>query len=299
MTESPLSWPRWQRASDIRTLTLEGCELGLVLSWLYEPDYANWFILGSGAHYAIEMAITHDLDQEDAVYEGWLYCQRELTQAKAKGLEILTAYRSKRTPETMKRDLEEVVQNWFTAVHPDSKFRMEVYNDYDWPPKVEHMITLPEINLYTSTDAIFTGGPKGEEVAIVDWKTGSKASAPRSQLDTYAYGGRKEGWMPKGQKFVGWFHHLTANKLQRVERYVGDAVVGSWLHAAEMRKESIASAAFLPVAANTFQCAKTNPNNKNCPVCGPEETRPKVTDLLGRLADAKLELQPREISERD
>ena len=264
--------------------------MGWLIGHLYPQDEASWFILGSGGHKAIEMAIVYGLSVSDAIDEGMYYADREIKNANAAGREILTAYRSLRTVDTMRADMTQTVKSWFKDVHPDSPDRMPRYDEYTWPPKVEHIILLPDVGshgLRTQVDAIFVDGPEREEVAIVDWKTGSSSSAPRAQLDIYHYGGKLEGWMPPEQKFTGWFHHTTKGKLQVIERYIGDAVVASWIRAADLRKAEIAKAEYLPVADNSFRCAKTNTANKNCPVCGPEDTRPEITEVLGRILQAK------------
>ncbi len=288
MTE--LSIPMWQRASDIRTLAIEGCELGLTVGWLYPQDAATYFILGTGVHYSVEQAILYGLSLEEAIAEGWLSCQREIAKAQADGVEIIKANRSKRTLETMESDLSILVRNWFDTVPPGAEDRFPILDDYDWPPIVEHKIWLPKENLYTTVDAIFQGGPKGGEVAIVDWKSGSKSYAPPSQLHTYRFGGVREGWFPKEQKFVGFFVHLNAGKVQLVNEYIGDAVVTSWLHAAELRKKEIVQARRLPLALDSYNCQNTNVNKKNCPTCGDGN----VVELLGRIAQAELETEPAE-----
>jgi hypothetical protein len=283
--------PRWLRSSDIRTLALgTGCELSLVLSWLYPQQPTNWFILGTAGHYGIEQAILRDLDPDQAKYEAWLSAERELMLAESAGLEVLLAYRAKRTPETMQADLGVLLDTWFKSVHPDSSERKPDYEDYNWPPRVEHQIRLPEQGLYTTVDAIFDGGPPGGEVAVVDWKTGSKASAPAAQLQTYHYGGKKEGWIPLEQNYVGWFHHLTADKIQTVPHYWGDAVVDSWMRATGGRKREIAKAHHLPVANPSFLC-NTCPSRVYCPVMGEDTT---TVEVLSRIGSAEEEWEPHE-----
>ena len=87
--------------------------------------------------------------------------------------------------------------------------------------------------LATEVDAIFeaatAAAPFGQEVAIVDWKTGSTAKSHPSQLHTYAYGGRREGWFPQDQQWLGAFFHCEAQKLQVVSPYIGDEQVEAWI----------------------------------------------------------------------
>jgi hypothetical protein len=285
-----LTLPRWLRASDIRTLALGmGCELAYVLGHLWPQQPTNWFILGTAAHYGYEMAITRDLDPDRTKKEAWLSAERELVQAERDGLDILVPSRGQRKPETMQADLNALIDTWFASVHPDSPTRKQEYEDYSWPPRVEHQIRLPDFNLYTTVDAIFEDGPPGGEVAIVDWKTGSKASAPASQLQTYAFGGRKEGWFPNSQ-FVGWFHHLTKDTLQKVPYYWGDDTVAAWLNSTEMRKAEIAEAKYMPVANPSFLC-NTCPSRVYCPVMNSEVT---TVEVLGRIGRAEEEWEPAE-----
>jgi len=277
----------WSRSSDIRTLALgAGCELSLFLSWLYEQKPTTWFIRGSAVHAAIEAAITYDLGMTEAVDEAGYFIHRALRAAQAEGQEVLIAPRSCTTTATLLPEAATLIGTWFRSVHPDSPQRMAAYSQYDWPPIVEHQIRLSGSALYTTIDARFSGGPESRPVAIVDWKTGSKAYAPESQLQTYTFGGRREGWFPEDQETIGWFHHLKADKLQWAEQYWGDAVVMAWLDATVARKIAV-TGSLMPVA-NPGPLCFTCPVRWACPIKGQGDW----ADLGHRIAVAQKENIP-------
>jgi len=267
--------PLYSRSSDIRNLALNnGCEASSLLSWLFQDELPNtvWFILGTACHEAIEECILEDLDLDEMLAAGVM----NLKMGFVESTEVIesASKRSKRSIETAEGDLIRMLTKWYHSVHPDGNNRNKIFDKYQWPPKVEHEIALHDTDataLYTTVDAIFTGNdtaPFGEEVMIVDWKTGSTSKAAPSQLQVYAYGGRKEGWFPKDQTgFVGMFWHLDHDKAQFVDGYIGDEVVTQWIARTYDAKQDIITAK-IPVYAPDWYCPYCQAKDI-CPVNSP------------------------------
>ena len=267
--------PLYSRSSDIRNLALNnGCEASSLLSWLYQNQLPNtvWFVLGTACHEAIEACILDGLDRDQLLAEG----RMNLAMALADGRDVLesSSTRSKRGLDTVQTDLERMLGKWFDTVHPDGERRHPMWNDYEWPPKVEYEIALHDTDdtaLYTTIDAIFTGikgkVPFGHEVLIVDWKTGSTTKSAPSQLQVYAYGGRREGWFPDTNTIIGLFWHLDAEKPQHVDTYIGDRVVESWIRRTYDAKQDIVASA-IPVYAPDWYCGYCQ-SKDICPVNNP------------------------------
>lgn len=240
--------PLYSRSSDIRNLALgAGCQASSALSWLYQDELPDtvWFQLGTAAHAAIEDSILENLNKADTIGAGLTYLTMEKAAATNGTIESASK-RAKRSIATQKDDLINIVGQWWDDVHPDSEHRKPIFDLYQWPPKVEHEIQLHEtdqLSLYTTVDAIFKAkpgeAPFGEEVAIVDWKTGSKAHSNETQLQVYAYGGRKEGWFPDDATSVGFFWHAASSKAQRVYGYVGDQIVEKWIKDTHRAKQAM------------------------------------------------------------
>lgn len=171
--------PMWSRTSDVRNLVLtDACPMGVLLNWLYPDEVAGtvWWVLGSSLHKGIELTIANDLSYEDGLYECELEYDILLNANRKVGTIESTSARRKRSLETAPEDMKRMFRTWWNGVHPSSPDRHHFYDDYDWPPRVEYMISVPsEVErsgaaLYTEVDAIFEGGPEGRPVAIVDWK---------------------------------------------------------------------------------------------------------------------------------
>ena len=246
--------PMYQRASDIKTLHLDGgCEASWVLKHLYPDETAGavWFALGTAIHAAIEQVITNDLP----LTETHAYGQMELDMLLAETDEVIEGT-GKRNLSTVNADLHTLIDQWWETVHPTSTRRMPVYNKYQWPPIAEHEIELPDYGLYTTVDAIFTGNGNqqfGENVLVVDWKTGASKTAHPSQLQVYRFGLVKEGIMPEDNVIVGAFHHVAHENLQWVNNYVGDDVVEAWIQrTAGQKADMIATGT--PVFNPQFLC---------------------------------------------
>ena len=291
---SKATFPLYGRASDLRTYSLNGGCIGQnVLDHVYKgklPD-TTWFILGTALHTGFEAAILEDLSLEDMLTFVEKSIKKAIKQAKKdydgtfEGSVIQSAStRSKRTRDTMYQDAERIGTKWWNNVMPDGNDRMFSYERYDWPPKVEVNIALDKKNpakrLFTQADAVFKGGPFGAEVAIVDWKTGGTKHAAPSQLHTYAYGGRKEGWFPKDQEgLVGWFHHADHNTRQLVNDYIGDEIVEAWIAQTYTNKRNMIDNGTVVFSPDWF--CKTCRAKEKCPIVGQGDYQEVVTKLQG------------------
>ena len=148
--------------------------------------------------------------------------------------------------------------------------------------------------------------PLSLPIAIVDWKTGSSKTADHAQLQIYRYGLHMEDrnvppmsrvvsdlWFPNGAgSFIGWFHHLDANKIQIVDPYLGNTVVQHWLTMTSAYKKAMVEENTI-VATNSFLCQNYNNAQALCPTCAPEPTEVKEWhEILGRLERAKVQKVP-------
>jgi len=270
------SIPLYSRSSDIRNLALNnGCEASSLLSWLYQTELPDtvWFILGTACHEAIETCILNDLNREELIAEGRINLSMALAEAGDNIIESASA-RSKRGLDTVKADVERILGKWYDAVHPDGERRNKLFNQYQWPPKVEHEIVLhdtDETALYTTIDAIFTAKPGeakfGADIMIVDWKTGSTSKSSPAQLQVYAYGGRKEGWYPDDNATIGMFWHVDHEKPQWVDTYHGDEVIEKWIARTYDAKQKIIEDS-MPVYAPDWYCGYCQ-SKDICPVNNP------------------------------
>jgi len=286
--------PLYSRASDLRTFLLsDGCEAAWLLKHLYpdETPDTSWFALGTGLHEAFEACILHDLDLDQLLGEAEMNLRIAVHDSAAAGMIENTARTAKRTKATMFNDAERIATKWYNNVHPDGNARNVIFEDYEWPPKVEHEIKLtprnPDLHLYTTVDAIFVDGKFGEEVMIVDWKTGNSKTAAASQLQTYFYGGRKEGWIDKRQDLlVGRFWHCEHEKDQPVFDYVGDQVVENWICRTAKAKAALLDSQ-RPVYNPGWVC-RFCPSKQHCPVMGGGD----VKSIGNRLAEADVIYAP-------
>jgi hypothetical protein len=290
----------WNRSSDVRNFALtDACAMSDMLNWLYPDEVSGtvWWVLGSALHKGIELTIEGNLTYEEGLYEGLLEMKMLLhANSKIAGTIESSSNRRKRSLDTIEADLTRMYGTWWDAVHPDGANRHTFYDDYDWPPRTEYMIELPDevertgAALFTEIDAIFEGGPEERPVAIVDWKSGSAKTADESQLHIYRYGlHRVGGWFPEGTgSMVGWFHHLDADKLQIVDPYIGDTVVHHWLKSAAAYKRALIENNTIP-CANSYLCRNYNNAQPLCPCCaeGPEDVK-SWPEILGRMERATL-----------
>lgn len=239
--------PLYSRSTDIRTLALgQGCEGQWLLSNLLDQELPDttWFALGTALHEGYELAILGDIETVDELVA---YCKGEAIAA-AQDPDIIesASKRAKRTKASMKDDAVRMAGKWWKDVHPDSDDRHSAFDGLQWPPTVEHEIATDiqgQYWLYTTVDAIFkadeTTASFGVTTPIVDWKTGSKASAPKAQLDVYAWGGHQEGWRQPEETELGFFWHVDHSKPQREFDYIGDEQVELWIKRTYAAKEEI------------------------------------------------------------
>lgn len=281
--------------------------MNTVLNWLYPNEVQGtvWWVLGSAIHKGIEETILDDLSFEDGLAACVLEMQILLHANRRVGTLESSSARRKRSLDTIEEDMERLYLNWWDGVHPSSKNRYHLYDDYSWPPIVEYMVQVPDApgaGLYTEIDAIFTGGPEERPVSVVDWKGGSSKTATEAQLHIYRYGLNHEDaspWFDFPSSFVGWFDHLEHNKRQIVDPYVGDTVVAHWLTMARAYKEAMIETNSI-VANPSYLCKNYNNAKGLCPVCSetPETVKP-WTEILGRLERATLLETPAYIELRE
>lgn len=223
--------PMFTRASDLNV----SCWGQWFLSHYFVeelPD-AGFFILGTAVHNAIEDAIVNDRDETTtlaaAVDEVAAMIERAETEERG------VIWSKRRHAGNVEETLTKVINGWFLDVHPDSPERHPVYNLYQWPPKVEYPIELPDVvnyGLYTRPDAIFEH-KTGKFHAVVDWKSGATAKSNDIQLWTYRYGLQKLGINVQR----GWFHHLAFRKIQDIEVWPADEYIEMRVREAELIKE--------------------------------------------------------------
>lgn len=240
--------PMWNRASDVKTMALgDGCKGQWLLSHLYAdelPD-AVWFILGTALHTAIEEVCRGEADTAQQMID-IAQTERMMMVAQSNGIIESASKRAKRGMHTIEADIERMATKWWNDVHPTSPNRMDLYQQYQWPPTLIEHETDVELEGYgklvTTIDAVFTGNDTakfGEETLICDWKTGATSRSNPSQLQIYAYALRREGIMSDQATIVGQFHYLDHSKLGRVYEYWGDEQVEAALRLTRTLKDGI------------------------------------------------------------
>jgi hypothetical protein len=247
-----------------------------------EENYADptWFGLGTGFHTVVEEVVEDDLDLDQALWSGQLEIELWLEATEKRGRFESPSNKAKRTLESMPEDMDRMIRKWFRDVHPDSDKRLGLYDDYDWPPKVEHIIDTQlegTSGLRTTVDAIFTGGPRGRKTAIVDWKTGANPKAADVQIQVYAWGLKQEGLMsPTQNRSLGWFHHVDHGKLQKVSSYWGE-MIPELIRKTEREKREIQATGKVLATPDWF-CGYC-PVKALCPLKGKGEWQP-IQELL-------------------
>ena len=265
-----MTLPLYSRSSDIRNLALNGgCEGQWALTNLLDGQLPNttWFALGTAVHDAIETAILDDLSRDDII--GYAEASLHVELGDGNVMESVSK-RAKRTKASMWDDCRRIAGRWWDDVYPGSPTRNKLFDKYEWPPKVEYNIKLKRRpKLFTQVDAIFTSKDQkfGEEIATVDWKTGSKAHSDPAQLHTYHYGGRREKWIPEHQNdYIGFFWHVDHGKAQHVDGYYGDETVEQWLWRTDALKKIVVESQ-LPVYSPDWYCNYCQAKQV-CPVKG-------------------------------
>lgn len=187
----------------------------LTMLWPEDLPEPVWFMVGTATHEAIEFACRNPEATQDQVIERAIRSLGRLQREAHAG--IITT--RKRTLEAAHQEVIEFVTNWWDAVHPDSPNRMPIYDNYEYPPKVEVRFNGDKYS--AEVDAIFTHKTDGT-TAIVDWKTGGSSKADENQLQFYRY--------VMDEPASAWFHHLKKNSLQEASEYPGDDVIAGWIN---------------------------------------------------------------------
>lgn len=273
-----LEIPLFTRSSDIRSL--DECKARWWLEKIYADDLdeAGYFILGTGIHTGVEKMI-EGKSLKWATRHVTSFVLQSLSEAEEEGKEV--RWTKRRTRDTVKDDIKRMLEKWWKDVHPDSPDRIKRYNEFVWPPVVEHVIDVtlpdePDIRLHTTVDAIFEH-ETGEFNAIVDWKSGATAKGNPMQLWTYRYGMQLEGdWELENAEL--WFHHIDHHKLEDALDYPGDAFVEDWIKTTQLYKEET-----IHTASPDWWCNYCRVKDK-CPVFqGPTA----LNDLEDRLLSVK------------
>lgn len=224
--------PLYSRASD---RDIFDCPGKWVLNYLEEdrlPE-TGWFMMGDTVHQTIEAIVLEDMTLEDAEYYYAAEWDATLGLAKLRDVDPPIIWSSKRDEATTHDIGLEAVRRWFDHVHPTGTDRLPVFEDYEWPPRVEVLLSVepgprleaPLQGIRTEADAIFLPKRKRTPAMIVDWKTGSRAHASETQLHLYFYAARLAGELPWNSEFRGGFVHLGAGKeakWQEAGAYPGD-----------------------------------------------------------------------------
>lgn len=227
--------PMATRSTD--AATVHECPGKWVLSNFYEKEKADasYFMLGSQLHETIECCILLDLDEDQAIRHLNAGLEQKLAQAEGKRI-IETP---KRSLMSMAEDAERLLGNWFTSVHPDSSKRHPIYDEYEWPPKVEEPF-IRDVGtahpIWGSIDVLWTSKGTTKHHAITDWKSGTSRQRSYDQLHFYRFG-LGEGNIP------AWYHRLDAVQaramIQMAEDYPGDDAVRQRVLATEAIKQAV------------------------------------------------------------
>jgi len=163
----------------------------------------------------------------------------------------------------------------------DSDKRHPIYNDYEWPPRVEVPFhrDAGRYGIWGSVDAVFMS-PDAETYAIVDWKSGTQKQRSDFQLNFYRFG------MANGiQKQEAWFHHLDRVRkdsiIQEAEPYPGDEEILEAIAQAETAKRGLVAGA-MPEFNPDWYCNYC-PVQDFCPADGDVRNQPKNRRKLERV----------------
>lgn len=265
------------------------CYGRVVLSYLREQDAqpASFFILGSGLHRVIEIAIEYDYDLEETMKLLALYFYPYMDDWQ-RGEKFIES--TQRGMSSLLDDAERMITNWFAHVHPDSDKRHPFYDDYEWPPRTETRFTRTDPQVWGEVDALFT--PKGlarlepHYPAIVDWKSGVKKPGSDFQLQFYRYGMR----MPEA---VAAYHMLDRVRKSSIvveaEPYPGDDVIEDAVRLTEQNKQATLNGEF-PEFKPDWYCGYC-PMQNVCPVDGPVAKRGENRKELEKLIEAAVPLE--------
>jgi hypothetical protein len=217
--------PVTTRSTDVSQM--EQCSGRFFLALFNEKEQANasFFGLGSALHESIERGILEDMKLPDMITDVENRVVAFLGEAKANERRIIET--SKRGMDTMLEDADRMIVNWFNHVHPAGNDRHPIYDDYEWPPMVEHRFERTansagtQYPVWGSVDALFEHKiPHDEEshYMIVDWKSGTQKQRSDFQLHFYRFG-LGMGDVP------AHYHHLDRVRKNAIVQ-VGDAYPG-------------------------------------------------------------------------
>ena len=268
--------PMTVRSTDISML--DQCAGRWALTLIHEKDQAEatFFELGTTLHDRIEAAIDHDHDLDIALAKGHASLDMWIDRVVGGVNRVLET--SKRGLNTIHDDFERMLKNWFKFVHPDSDKRLDIYDDYEWPPSTEMEFYDPNKKVWGSIDAVFIG--KGANPwAIVDWKSGTQKQKDSSQLHFYTYGG---GY---GTNIEAWFHHLDRVQpraiIQLADPYPGDDTVEWRIEGAREAKANLCDGN-MPEFNPDWYC-NFCPVQDFCPADGDTRNRDKNRTELERV----------------
>jgi len=198
--------PMATRSTDVATL--EQCPGKWMLTQFMETQQAEatYFELGSALHETIEATILDDLDLDTALYTMDIRLDAWIEGLEDSGKRVIET--TDKTVDTVKDMADRMMRQWFIDVHPDSDKRLPIYDDYQWPPQVEHEFRRDvglKYPIWGSVDAIFQHQNLDAGLAIVDWKSG-KGRAKDFQLHFYEFG------LALDVPAVGWFHQLDRKR---------------------------------------------------------------------------------------
>lgn len=218
--------PLYIRSTDITSLA--ECQLKWWLSHLFRDEAPGtvWFALGTAIHAAIEQHLLHDIKLDEAVaYANLVYLEETY------GKEVMESpsTRAKRSAATVEADIQRMMEKYYTWREADFCWLADKKLE-----KVEHIATADYngLQLRTQIDSVWSDD-RGF-MHIVDWKSGGTAGKAKNlQLWFYQYIGRREGWMPKEQRYPGVFVHLDfldgQKGIQYAGEYPGDVMMERWI----------------------------------------------------------------------
>lgn len=243
-----------------------------VLQWFFEEDQADtsYFTLGSILHDTIQLAIETNIDLPLALEHAHKVVALALDDIGTSGNIKMEA--SQRGFDSMHEDAERMISNWFAKVPPDAEKRHPIYNDYEWPPRVEVPFAkqVPgalKYGVWGVVDAVFL--PKAEvPTLIVDWKSSTQRQKSDFQLNFYRFGLE----LPDA---LAAYHNLDrvrdAAIIQMAEPYPGHKDIIRGARLLELRKEAVVLGE-MPLFTPDWYCNYC-PVQHLCPVDGDPRKR--------------------------